>query len=333
MPQSRILVKGDLAMKKIALLMAILLCITGCSEEEKISYNKNLYTVQDRYGTTVTFSVKPVRVLPISKGITEITLDMIDTERIVAVSDEATRKTSFVRDKAEKVGIITSRYPSIETILQLKPDLVLVPETVDAAKIKTLREMGVKVVVTSAPGNMKEIKNRISFIADVLDAKEEGAVMIKKMEAKLDAIAEMKRKVNQEGGQKSLIAFSRNGAFGREGGLFDDLCRTAGIINGAAGSGLRKLDYLSKEQVINIDPDYFLLPKCESGSSEEKFVEEILTDPAYQSLKAVRLGQTIILEEEYYKYNVSQYAADAAYTLAAAVYRPYLREVEISEYH
>ena len=47
MPQSRILVKGDLAMKKIALLMAILLCITGCSEEEKISYNKNLYTVQD----------------------------------------------------------------------------------------------------------------------------------------------------------------------------------------------------------------------------------------------------------------------------------------------
>lgn len=321
-------------MKKYFLFMIIFLCICGCAREEKrIDKEKSLYIIKDCQGSEISFTENPIRVLPISKGLIEITLDLIDPQRIVAVSEESLSDESFVKNKAVKVRRVTSRYPSIETILELQPDLVIVPETMDLAKIKTLREMGIKVVVTIAPKNIIEIKERIIFVAQVLNAEKKGIVILNKMEEKLSAIEEMKRKLtvkNQR--KKSLIAFSSNGAFGRAGGLFDNLCQTAGVINGAANSGLQKLDHLSKEQIIRVNPDYFLLPEYAKGSNKAKFIDEVINDPAYQNLKAIKKQQKIILEEKYFKYNVSQYAADAAYLLAASVYHPYLQSVEILNY-
>lgn len=119
-----------------------------------------------------------------------------------------------------------------------------------------------------------------------------------------------------------MIAFSTEGAFGREGGLLDNLCVTAGIINGAAVIGLTKLNHLSKEQVIKVDPDYFLLPKS-NDRENQKFIDEILHDPAYSNVKAIINNNIIYLEEKYYRYNTSQYTAEAAYLLVKGVYGEY----------
>lgn len=319
--------------KILTMMITAVMLLSGCSSWNSMDRvpakggGSVLYTVRDYQGTEISFSQKPVKILPISQCMTDIVVDMVEPERIIAVSHEAVNESSFVKFKARKVKNILDRWPSTETIIQLRPDLVLMPENSDVTKIMTLRDAGIKVVVAGSPRNVEEARSRVAFVAEVLREPEAGKRMLDKMDAKLAAVQEVKKKTGSR--KKILLAFSTEGAFGRSGGIFDNLCKTAGVLNGAADAGLKKFDHLSKEQIINIDPDILLLP-CNAGN--DKFAQEILRDPAYMGLKAIKNNSYIMLDEKVYKYNVSQYAADAAYLLAKAAYRDEITKVELFDY-
>lgn len=308
-------------MLRIVLAVVMLFMLSGCSKSEMDNSKETYeYVVTDFKGYQVGFKSKPQRILPLQQGVTEVVLSMVSPDRVIAVSEEAASDASFVKQEAKQVKNITARYPSVEVISQLQPDLVLAPETYDITKVETLKQMGLRVVITSAPKDISSVKERIIFIGKVLNEQEKADEIVAYMTEKLSAVDRVKKIVGDK--KKTLIAFSTEGAFGREGGLLDNLCVTAGIINGAAVSGLTKLNHLSKEQVIKVNPDYFLLPKS-NDRENQKFIDEILHDPAYSNVKAIRNNNIIYLEEKYYRYNTSQYTAEAAYLLAKGVYGDY----------
>ena len=324
--------------KHLSLLCALtgfIVCIIccGCNNDKKpvskntISGKNILYSIKDSTGYTTYFYDLPRRILPISNGMTAVVIDLVDPERILAVSEDNLADGSIIKDKARKVKKHFAGWASTEMIIQLKPDLVLMPETSDITKVQTLRDLGIPVVITIAPRNMEQIQSRVLFTAKAVHAENKGIEVIAKMNAKLTAIKEMKQKIGN--GKKTIIAFSSQGAYGRKGGLFDNLCSVAGVINGAAGIGLKKMDHLSQEQIIQINPDFFLLPKV---NNDDSYAKEIVENPAYKGINAVKNKQYIILEEESYRYTVSQHAADVAYLIADAVYHPYLKKVALFDY-
>jgi len=312
------------------IILAMLLggCGNKNSEEDTKVY---LYSIKDQTNTIVNFEKLPNRILPISQEITEIVIDMVEPERILAISSDALSEKSFVREKAKKIKTVYPNYASTEKIIQLKPDLVILQETQDVTKIKTLRDMGIKVAVVSSPRDMESIKQRIISIAEIVHREENGGEIVAKMDRKLAAINALIKNMRIEN-RRTVLAFSSNGAFGRAEGMFDNLCKTAGITNAAANAGLRRLDHLSKEQVIELNPDYILLPKFEDKEKMPKMAKEVIEDPAYNTLKAIKLKHIILLDEKYYRYNVSQYAADAAYILTNAVYDNKLENIELFNY-
>jgi len=322
-------------MKRVYALLGVLflLMALGCGPQapkSKSAEGKVLYSITDVKGNVVTFDKAPEKVLAVSRGLNDIVVDLLEPEKIVAVTEETVSSDSIVAEKAKKVKQVIARNPSAEIMMKLKPDLIIMPMNTDLTKLEALRAVGIKVVLTTAPHRLVDMRERVAFVAKVLHKEEAGKVMLAKMDAKLQALEEAKSKFGTK--KRILLAFSNNGAYGRKGGLFDDLCDIAGIINGAGNAGLKRLDHLSKEQVISINPDMILLPSNAPKGKKNNLGEEVLSDPAYAGLNAVKNRRVISMDEKFYKYNVSHYAADAAYMLGKAVYPEYVKDVKVLDY-
>ena len=85
--------------------------------------------------------------------------------------------------------------------------------------------------------------------------------------------------------------------------------------------GKSYLDMISKEQVVQVNPDMFLLPtwNYDKHSDPEKFARELMEDPAYRNVKAVKNKKMVYVSDRY-RYVASHHIVDAVENIAYAVY-------------
>ena len=133
------------------------------------------------------------------------------------------------------------------------------------------------------------------------------------MDQKLALIQEKNKAIQAP---KLVIAYSINGAFGRKNGSFDNICREAGAINGGGVANLKRGEHLSKEQVIQLDPDVIL---CARSLKDSKLHQDILYDPAFQNIKAVKNHQVFLIEDRHLS-SVTQSFVDAVEAVSRLVY-------------
>jgi iron complex transport system substrate-binding protein len=97
----------------------------------------------------------------------------------------------------------------------------------------------------------------------------------------------------------------------------------AGLINAAAAYSADRWGQvpLSRERLLELDPDVLILPGWVYGKpgGAGAFQEQLLADPALQSLKAVRTGRVYRFPERL-KTATSQYIVEAAEALARLAY-------------
>jgi iron complex transport system substrate-binding protein len=278
------------------------------------------YSVTDVTGTKLNFVEKPKRIISMSAGVDEILLDMLNPQRIIAVTYLADNPTiSSVSAKAKAIpGRVKGN--SAEEIITMSPDLVIMPDWAGLSTVNTLRDMGITVYVYKTPASLGEIQDSINNIAVLVGEKETGIKMVEKMQAQLDKTWSMVNKI-PENKRRCIVALSQMGAFGAKGTTFDDLCKHANIINGVALTGITKNESLSKEQIVAINPDVLLLPSWDATGKGElsTYADEVKNDPAYMNIKAVRNDRLIHVHDNYL-YSISQYAANAVDELARGVY-------------
>ncbi len=123
--------------------------------------------------------------------------------------------------------------------------------------------------------------------------------------------------------QKVVMLFYFSGVSGRKGSLVDDMLQKAHIRNGAAELGLGSgSNAISKEQVVEKNPNVFFIPAWNFGHEDnnvEKYKQEILTDPAFKSVKAIKNKQVIAIGENY-RNVASQHIVESIKAFAKAVY-------------
>ena len=63
----------------------------------------------------------------------------------------------------------------------------------------------------------------------------------------------------------------------------------AGVINGAALANIQGNQTLPKEQIVKINPDVIFLPDWDwRGGDVQAYIEECLSDPTLQTVKAIQ---------------------------------------------
>ncbi|WP_419578690.1 ABC transporter substrate-binding protein, partial [Phascolarctobacterium succinatutens] len=235
-------------MKKLFLvIMALsLLLVTGCGKESLSSQEQGSgYTVVDARGKKITFASAPKRIVCLNYSATDILTDLIPTERIIATDMWA--REEDLSNCYEKLKGIPVCENNPEQIMKFKPDIVILTDGRANELADTLDSVGIKTCVLRQPKTIQEIPDYIKIVGEVADTKAAANSLAEKVAAYLKASTE---------GQKieSVLLIHPNGGIGQKGSMPASICEACNIENLAAKYDFPQSSYLSKEQIIAMNP-------------------------------------------------------------------------------
>ena len=319
--------KVSLVVSYLTILLMASLFVSGCKDTNQATSQKSevAYKVTDMTGTTIAFKESPKRVVSLNCGVDEILLDLLPPERIAALSARA--DDPGICAAVDKAKTVKKRVQgkNVEAILSLNPDLVVMPDWIGMDLVNGLRAVGVPVYVFKTPESLTDIQDTIRKIAEAVDAKSQGNELITAMQNKLERVQQITKKVPDDKKQ-TLISLSLMGSFGGKGTTFDDMCNYANVTNGVSAAGVAKKSAIAKEMIVKMDPDVFIIPTWdfEESGKAENFIEEIKSDPAFSTVKAIKNNRLIKVHDANL-YAASQYAANAVEEIAQAAYPEYFK--------
>ena len=149
---------------------------------------------------------------------------------------------------------------------------------------------------------------------------ERGQKLLEKMDAKLAEITANVAKIPATE-RKSVVLISLMKNYGGAGCTFDEACQLAGVTNGLAAVGLKNGEVMTKEKLVESNPDILFLPSYNNhGSLDiERVKNELVNDPSLQSLRAIKDGR-LVEPDEGYIYSCSQ---DFVFGVQEIAYRVY----------
>ena len=264
------------------------------------------YNFKDSQGTLIYMEAKPQRIVTLSMSTDEIMLGLVETGKMAAINklldDPVSSNIAVLAAKIPaKIG-----NPSIEEIVALSPDLIVVPDWGNIENAAALRELGFKVAVCKGPKNIDEIKETIVLLAAAAGEPQRGKLLVEKMDRKLEKI---RKKVEQimPAERKNIVLLSLMRSYGGRGCTFDDACRLAGVTNAVSAAGIQNGQAMTKEQLVSMNPDILFLPTYRDHGKYDinSLRREYLDDPSLQSMKAIQQKQ-LAEPREGYIYNCSQ---------------------------
>lgn len=321
--------RSFLRLSMLVVLGLLLVFTGGCAEKNNSSSppgesaaSSGGYEVVDSTGYVLKLPQKPQKIVSLSISTDEILMALVVKERIAALTQLS--GNSGVSNIVEQGQAIPKKIQAnAESVIALQPDLVIIPDWLPPALSQTLREVGIPVYVYKTATTIAEVKQSITTMAHVVGEEQAGERLVAEMEIQL---AQVKEKVRQvpAGSQPVVIRFSLMGDGGGQGSTFEDICRQAGVLEGAALAGLHSDEVLSKEQIVSVNPDVILLPVWDySGKTDtKKFAEDVQNDPALQSVKAVRNKKMIAVPDRHLT-STSQYIVYGVQDVARAAYPQY----------
>ena len=317
-------------MKKILFLLIMIMSalLVGCGAKTQApsasTEASTAYTVTDDAGRKLSCAKKPSRIVSLTYGTDEILTEVVDTKRIQAYSRWAgDNEISFItKEQAQKVGCKV--HDSLENILKLEPDLVVASIATSNELVQSLEHMGIKVYIARSPHNYQEMCAKIVNLAEAVGEKAKGEALVSKMNERMQALEQRLSKL-PDSKRKVAVAFNFTSAMGRRGDLLDNMMTMAHVINGAAAVTPPISEHgsvvISKEMVVGINPDVFLLPTWNFNNKQDikGYAHAVKNDPAYRNVKAVKNDQIKFVSDKY-RYVASQHVVEAIEAIAKAIY-------------
>ncbi|MCS0605257.1 ABC transporter substrate-binding protein [Streptomyces sp. LP11] len=198
------------------------------------------------------------RIVPLSGSLSEIVFTLGLGERVVA------RDITATFPQAAKLPVVTRNHDvSAESVLSLKPDLVLAETTSGPAEaIGQIRAAGVPVLVIDPAKGLSDVGPRIGAVARALGVPAAGEELTRRSEQRIAAV----RKTVPAHKDKPRVAFLylRGSAsvylIGGTGSGATSLLEAAGAVDAGAASGLSKdFTAITTEALAKAAPDAILV--------------------------------------------------------------------------
>ncbi len=268
-------------------------------------------TLTDAQGIAVTVPRRPERILSSSPVVTEILFAVGAGDRVVAVSDQCNYPPEV--KKLPRIGGFFS--PSIERALAAKPDLVVASRGNPPDFLASMRAYGCPVFAID-PKTLDDIYDVILQVSRLVGEEENGKRLVENMKARLAAVAAKLSDVPESRRPTAFIFLQVDPIWTAGAGTFqDDVIRAAGARN-AAGR-LHGFTSFGGESLMAADPDYLILSTMEGDPDRMK--REVLANPVYRELSAVKAGRIIVLDGDEIM-RAGPRVVDAVEQLARALY-------------
>jgi iron complex transport system substrate-binding protein len=231
--------------------------------------------VTDDRGTRVDFAQPPQRIVSLLPSLTEFVCALQACGRLVAVDDYSNHPPS-VRALPHVGGLEDAR---IESIVALRPDLVLVPTSSRA--LDRLQSLGLKVLALE-PRNFADVQRVLALLGPVLGTPDAGAVW-RGIEREL-AAAQRDVPAQWRGAR---VYFEVSGApyAASESSFIGEVFTRLGLRNIVPGA-LGPFPRLNPEFVVRADPQWIMVADDE--------VTRLPARPGWAGLRALREGHVCV---------------------------------------
>lgn len=247
-------------------------------------------TFTDARGVEVTLDRPARRVVSISPGLTETVFALDAGDRLVGRSDFCYYPPEAL-DVSSVGGIVN---PSIEAIVGLEPDLVLVVRGTPLEVIDSLRAAGLA-VITHDPVTIEDVIGAVRDVGTYLGLGERADELAEELEQRIQAVKERALTLRDTAPSILFIVGIDPVFAAGEGSMVDDLIETAGGVNAAAiaqNGRTGPWPELSLEAVVELDPDV-ILAALEGHTGETNALALLREMGGWRELSAVR-GERVI---------------------------------------
>ncbi len=252
------------------------------------SFGLRAETIRDAFG--VEFEARQYsRIVSLAPNLTEIVAYLGKLDNLVGV----TTYCDFPPEvkKLRKIGGFID--PNVESIVMLKPDIVLAYRGNPLPAITKLKEIGIPVFVQDSPTTMDELQRQIERIAKLLYADQEA---FKKLAGIRELLSTYRVNLKPKRMKPTVLIFTNNNppfyCAGRNT-IHDSLIAYAGGVNGFLVKGYAQI---SPEAILKVNPSLIVFP-LRDKSDQLKFLTTYQSLSYFAKTKAFN-GGSIVFEDE-----------------------------------
>jgi iron complex transport system substrate-binding protein len=242
-------------------------------------------------------ATKPQRIATGTIAADEIVYDLLretdQLKRLIAVSTLwGHPKYSHFKDLPAHIqGRVGN---SVEGLLALKPDLVLLASYNQPDFIRQIQQANVEVAIQNRFRSVQDIYQNIGEIGKLIGLPQAAAQMTKTMKSRLTSLANKPLRDGQ--GQKlTYLNYSPYGTFLGAETSFHSLITSLDGINLTAKQGLSGWVKISDEILVTLDPDFII---ASIGPDGEEPVRQHLNASIWQHLPAVQQDRILLIPEK-----------------------------------
>lgn len=288
-------------MKKVLLGVAVLILLsmvaTGCQGTSEVISSPTPspmltatpepvitgVTISDSLDRIREFEQIPERVISLSPTLTEIIYALGMDEKLVGRTDWC----NYPEQVFDVKSVGNMDIPSIEIIISLSPDVVVVSLITTEETVNTLEDAGIKCVVIDEENTFEGAYSNIEMVGTLLGVSSEATIIVDQMK---DTVSEITGKIKNET-QKTvyyIMGYGEYGDFTAGAGTFiSEMISLAGGINVADDT----TDWsYSVERLVEHDPKVLI---CSMWASAEGLKEAT----GYSDLTAVKNDRVVTIED------------------------------------
>ena len=311
-------------MKKIFMLLLLLLQImtlSGCGSQntKETTADSNVFlTITDDAGRKVVLKNKPERVVSLSPSFLGM-IEAVDGKVIGRATSKVGTIPESMKD-AQEVGFTYNI--DVERVVALKPDCVLALKGQHDKFISLLESNNIPVIEIDVR-TYKEVQSALKLIGKVYGVQQKGEQAAEKLDNEISKISE---KIPKD--EKKIVilhASAKNVTVELDGTIAGSAAKLLGFKNVAAGStplsGDPDKTPYSLEELVKNDPDLIFITSMGTDAAiENRLRSDVQSNPAWNSLQAVRENKIIFLPEQLFLINPGLQYPKAVEYMAKTVY-------------
>ncbi|CKG63743.1 corrinoid ABC transporter substrate-binding protein [Fusobacterium polymorphum] len=248
----------------------------------------------------------------------EMLLGLVPENRIAGLSGKINedKEISNIVDKAKKFPKVEGNE---EVLMSLEPDLIIVADWLSKRITDIGAITGAKVYFYKTPNSYEEQKKLIRDLANLVEEKENGEKLIKNMDDRLKALQDKIAK-NYKGAKPRILMYTSFGTTSGKNTTFNDMVKLINGVNVVAEAGIDGFKDISKEKVIELNPDIIIVPIAKKYDNVNKISKLFFEDPSFKNVKAIKNKKVYFIQ---YKdiTPTSQYMINSIEELAKVVYQ------------
>ena len=248
----------------------------------------------------------------------EMLLGLVPENRIAGLSGKINedKEISNIVDKAKKFPKVEGNE---EVLMSLEPDLIIVADWLSKRITDIGAITGAKVYFYKTPNSYEEQKKLIRELANLVEEKENGEKLIKNMDDRLKALQNKITK-NYKGAKPRILMYTSFGTTSGKNTTFSDMVKLINGVNVVAEAGIDRFKDISKEKVIELNPDIIIVPIAKKYDNINKISKLFFEDPSFKNVKAIKNKKVYFIQ---YKdiTPTSQYMINSIEELAKVVYQ------------